>query len=214
MLIRLRPTPSDIEVFKQVFINREYDYDFPHQIDTILDLGANIGLASQFFRLKYPNSVIAMVEPVQENYHLPEIDGPTYAFLAAIGPEMGLAKLSQPEGDERAMSTRTEPLPDGESAPEGEVTVPVIPVAQILIQLGWPRISLVKCDIEGAEDELFTVDNDWLHAVDAVMIELHEYIRPGVVQRVTDALKEKGIEWVANNGENAIYVRKRQTSPE
>lgn len=41
--ITLRPNTTDLEVFFQVFLDGEYDFDF-HSPKTIIDGGANIGL--------------------------------------------------------------------------------------------------------------------------------------------------------------------------
>ena len=45
---------------------------------------------------------------------------------------------------------------------EGFVNIPSMPMTQILNSLGWDSVDLLKIDIEGAEDELLSVDNQWL----------------------------------------------------
>lgn len=49
--LSLRIDGSDIRVFKQIFVDNEYDsLNLPDDVETIVDLGANIGLSALFFQ--------------------------------------------------------------------------------------------------------------------------------------------------------------------
>ena len=48
----------------------EYDIDIPEGIDGILDLGANIGLFTVLYALRYPEVKIVSLEPENNNYAL------------------------------------------------------------------------------------------------------------------------------------------------
>ena len=65
--IFLRPNTKDLETFEEVFIDRIYDTHVYIQVDNIIDGGGNTGLASRFFKLKYPNANIAFVE-IDDSY--------------------------------------------------------------------------------------------------------------------------------------------------
>ena len=67
--LTLRTDTSDGDVFWQVFVRNEYDSpNLPAHAETILDLGANVGLASIFFARRYPACRIMCVEPEPGNY--------------------------------------------------------------------------------------------------------------------------------------------------
>ena len=56
-------------VYDQVFVGREYEFPhLPEEAKTIIDLGANIGLTSIFFALKYRDANILSVEPDNDNF--------------------------------------------------------------------------------------------------------------------------------------------------
>ncbi len=66
---QLRITTTDIAIYNQIFVSGEYDSDeLPQEARTIVDLGANIGLATIFFALRYPNAEILSVEPDLDNF--------------------------------------------------------------------------------------------------------------------------------------------------
>src|ERR1700730_4260267 len=62
-------TSSDSAVFRQIFIEQEYQslFGMP-DVKCILDLGANTGLASVAFLNRFPNAQVVAVEPDPDNY--------------------------------------------------------------------------------------------------------------------------------------------------
>src|SRR5438105_14608471 len=81
--VYLRPTPSDISIFFQIFVKREYDTTQWQQhsnlqreyhailnqgrIPIIIDAGANIGLSALWFNGRYPQAIIYAIEPDDAN---------------------------------------------------------------------------------------------------------------------------------------------------
>jgi FkbM family methyltransferase len=68
--IYIRNRYADKITFKQVFLEGQYNFDIPFTPTTILDGGANIGLASVYFAHRYPAASIVAVEPNQENFEV------------------------------------------------------------------------------------------------------------------------------------------------
>ena len=68
--IYLRAGTSDIPTFYQCIYHAEYDLNLAKEPQVIIDLGANIGLTSVFFKTKYPNAKVIAVEPEQFNFEL------------------------------------------------------------------------------------------------------------------------------------------------
>ena len=72
--IRLRTKSSDINTFYQVIFNLDYDIPVSQEPNVILDLGANIGLASVYFLNKYPQSAVIAVEPEESNFNMLQLN--------------------------------------------------------------------------------------------------------------------------------------------
>src|SRR4051812_20342978 len=61
--VYLRCGTSDFLLFRNIFIQGEYNIHLPFQPATIIDAGANIGLAAIKFANDYPSAKIVCVEP-------------------------------------------------------------------------------------------------------------------------------------------------------
>jgi len=69
--VSLRPQTSDIPTFFDIFVKADYaSPNLPRSAATIVDLGANIGLATVFFGARYPGARLLAVEPEPANYKL------------------------------------------------------------------------------------------------------------------------------------------------
>ena len=55
---------------------------------------------------------------------------------------------------------------------------------------GIDRIDLLKLDIEGAELDVLSASDSWMHAVGAVVVELHDRFRPGCTRAFVDATRD------------------------
>src|ERR1044072_1409832 len=69
--IELRSHTSDILVFREVFLFKSYDVPL-NDIKIIVDGGANVGLASIFFKQKFPDCEVYSIEPDSSNFKLLE----------------------------------------------------------------------------------------------------------------------------------------------
>jgi len=122
---RLRPGTSDLDSFEQIFLGGEYGLRWwwlrRHDVETIyraterpliLDLGANVGLASLYFRKVWPRARIVAVEPDTGNVALARRNAPNAVILhAAIASERGRVAIVNPEA--AAWAYRTAPADDG-----------------------------------------------------------------------------------------------------
>jgi FkbM family methyltransferase len=168
--VPVRPNGVDHDILTEIFADSIYDQgDAP--ISTILDLGANTGMATLYFSARYPGAALACVEPSPQNVPVLEralrINGVRAAlFKAAVGLENGTATFYM--ADDPTCSS----LLPREGAAEA-VTVPVLSVESLMDSLGWDRIGLLKIDIEGYERHLFSARPEWLSRVDAITGEIH-----------------------------------------
>jgi FkbM family methyltransferase len=186
--IFIRSGTSDEWLLYQIFSRKQYHIKLP-KIHTIIDLGANIGLASLYFKLLYPDALIIGVEPDTNNYdllvkntrHLDRV----ILYNNAISSVSGHGYLYQPN-DLQPWAIRS-----SVNKPETPVigTVEFVTIPQILKNHHLDTIDILKIDIEGAEALLF--DNnyeEWLPCVQNIIIEIHDDIYRGAGQKFFRAI--------------------------
>jgi FkbM family methyltransferase len=168
-----RANTSDIHVFGQIFIDREYScLDTLSNVDLIIDCGANVGYSSAYFLTHFPKCSVISVEPDPYNFALLETNLSPYNERVKIvnsgvwSHPVGL-KI-QYRGDGWATQVR-ECKPD--EVPDMQAT----DIGTLLRESGRDRISILKIDIEGAEAIVFARNYEsWLPYVDNIVIELHD----------------------------------------
>jgi FkbM family methyltransferase len=158
---------GDVRAIAEIWMSEAYRLPFEIRPRNIIDLGANIGIASVWLVRRYGGAKLVAVEPVSENAELARLNfernGITAEVIeAAIGPGAGTAHFELSSN-----STLGRLGPDG-------IEVKLV-TSQTLIDRfpARERIDLVKMDVEGAEQELFNCDLGWLERVDCLVIELH-----------------------------------------
>ena len=144
---------NDYGVAYEVFVHDDYeDYSGlpPDQVRFIVDLGANVGLSSLKFLLKYPNAKILAFEPHPEharqarrNFRLSGVLDRVTLVEAGAGAKDRFASF-------HSNMTSSCVVPE-ETA--GAITVKLV---DILATLQGKRIDLLKMDIEGGEYEVMS----------------------------------------------------------
>ena len=165
---------SDGFIHGEVFDLNYYDLGLTTPPDTILDLGANIGLATIYFARRYPNASIAAVEPMPENLRLlrknvalNRVPATVIAGAADVADGRVIMDTGHKDYGHRV-------LDDG-GTPKGTVVeVAAFSIPTLLGRLGWDRIGLLKIDIEGHEKALLAQCDDWIGRVETMCIECHE----------------------------------------
>jgi FkbM family methyltransferase len=193
--IAYRLNKGDLHSIREIWFAEEYWLPFESPGGILLDLGANIGMASLWLSKKYAFTQVIAVEPdptnaevVRDNFRLNSIDGKV--LQAAIGPN---------EGTSRFESSRISNL--GRLSANGS-PVQVCSVNSIIEKYSIPRFALIKIDIEGGEQPLFDGPTEWLDRTDAIIMELH----PAMVD--CDRLVKR----VASHGFN--YIPAHSCSPD
>ncbi|WP_024800282.1 FkbM family methyltransferase [Nocardia sp. BMG51109] len=186
--IALRANQSDLTVLREVFAHRCYDLPAEHAgpMHTIVDLGANAGLASAYLSARHRPTTLIAVEPLAENLTVlrhnaacagtrwiiePCAAAPSpgsldfhisgYWCTASAVEAVGRYRLTQPHRIEQAM-------------PRPPVTVAADTVDAILARHNIDRVDLMKIDIEGGEFALLADHPAWLRRVDRIVIEIHD----------------------------------------
>lgn len=137
----------------------------------ILDLGGNVGLASRYFVETFPDALVVCVEPVGANIAQARTNnGDRVIFIeAAVGSAKSKGNIFDPKLGNDAFRVVL----------DHEGPVEIVSVTDIL---GGALVGsvpfIVKIDIEGFENELFSKDTDWIDQFPILIIELHDWMFP------------------------------------
>jgi FkbM family methyltransferase len=186
--IVLRPETSDINVFKQIFLSRDYECPSePHaaaiaacyertvalrKTPLIIDCGANIGLSAVWYANQYPKAVIIAVEPESCNFAILQMNIAPYPNIRAvkkgISDHTGHVCLSNVGGAPWAWQTTETERGDTETC-----TIDTL-------RLSAPEtfLMIVKIDIEGGEIALFRSNFEWILDAPVVVFEAHDWLYP------------------------------------
>lgn len=204
----IRIPSTDIPTFEQIFLNQEYDFLVEKQPEVIIDAGANIGLASIYFANKFPDTKIIAIEPEKDNFELLKTNIAPYPNIipiqAALWGQIGEINLVDSGLGSWAFTTE-EKGASSNSTSNLYHKVRAITVDQIIKDYKLTKIDILKIDIEGAEKEVFMSSKSWIDRVDALIIELHEHIKPGCNQSFYNASKSFNNEW--QQGENVFLSK-------
>ncbi len=188
MEAELRPGTSDFATWVQIAGAEEYavvvDLLRSHgrsPVRTIVDAGANIGLASLYLAAAFPDSRILAVEPDPDNFRMlvsnvRPLGERIECIQAAYWPTEERLELDpEPFRDDREWSRTVRPAASvpGAGTPG---TVPVVTPSAAEARLGGQGVDLLKMDIEGAEAEFFRDPvrrQQLLSRVGAVAVEVH-----------------------------------------
>jgi FkbM family methyltransferase len=191
--IRLRPGSTDFKVLEEVFIGRVYGRfaGLIAKSRVVLDLGANIGLSAIFLARTAPESVVIAVEPCRVNVEL-LVENVRSAGLGAristveafVGAERGFAAIDDSGNGEWGMRM------GAREAGPSESNAAVMTLPDLVEGLG---VVSVKCDIEGAERELFSRLGEWKDQVGLILLELHTELFPA--SELSEILRSSDYDW-------------------
>lgn len=195
--LAIRPATADVSTLEKIFVWNQYALDYPPRVATIVDAGANIGLASVFFATRFPEARVIALEPEAANFELlrrnteafPKIV-PLHAALWSCDTTIG---LSNP--NDRVDSYR---FNDSGSAQ----SVHAFDVPSLLQRFDLQTIDVLKIDIEGAETEVFAASADWIHRVRMFIVELHDDAARRSFADATASLNARRYQY----GENDIVI--------
>lgn len=203
----LRVPSTDVSAFEQIFIHQEYDFDVSRSPRTIVDAGANVGLASIYFANRFPDARVIAIEPEASNFEVLQRNVLPYGNIvplrAALWHENRRINLVDPALGHWGFMTQ---------AGEGEESlgrmldqVQGMTIDRIMADHGLDHIDILKIDVEGAEREVFRDPTPWLDQVDALIVELHERLKPGCNRAFYNGTTGFDQEWW--QGENVYLAR-------
>ena len=171
---------SDLGNFDQIFGLKELSVPLARPPARVLDLGAYVGYAAVYLAHLFPAAEIVCVEPSTNNFNLLTLNTAAYPRIRRLnGAVWGAGTKLTVNGYE---------LGDWGTnfvAASGDTGTEAWSVDDILRRVGWDRADLIKCDIEGAEREVFAdAQAAWHQDALCVTVETHDAWIPGCLAAV------------------------------
>lgn len=204
-----RTNSSDLDVFRQIFVDREYKcIDDVAEASVIVDCGANVGYSSAYFLSRFPHAKVIAVEPDPGNFevllkNVEQFGSRITPVCAAIWSQPGSLALSDDTyRDGREWSRQVK-----ETNEIAKATVAAIDIPLVMAMAQADHISILKIDIERAERVVFAGNcQSWLSKVDTIVIELHDRECEEIF---FDAISHQHFS-VSRHGELTICRRRRE----
>jgi len=173
--------PTFLSSFAEIFKEEIYKFITTHSTPVIIDCGANIGLATIYFKQLYPNAIVYAYEPDPDLFEAMRLNiasfnlKSTQCFNNAVSDKSG-GLLFHKEGGHSGMLVNNE----GEDV----IKVESVRLRDILEKEAY--ISFLKIDIEGHEAVVLNDIRDQLYKVEYLFVEYHSFI--GKKQQLIDIL--------------------------
>lgn len=189
--LQVRLGTSDWYIMEEVMLGEEYAPLTRRPLSDVrqvLDLGANVGMSIRLWQSRWPGARIVAVEPDPDNLNLARRN-----TAAATTPPTFIqgcvAGKSRVVHLDRSGHPSRFAMQDG--ADSGEriqaMTVPEVCDRGQLEGI----IDVMKCDVEGAETEIFQNCRDWIDRVRYLAVEVHH---PYSAERLLEDLDRAQIE--------------------
>jgi len=139
----------------------------------VVDCGANIGAATKYFALEFPEALIVGIELESENSKLACKNNPEKNISiinAAIGCETGYVGIAN-ENECNKDSFRV-------GLEKGSNRVLMMSMQEVIKKFDNAVPFIVKIDIEGFEKELFAKNTEWMYDIELITLEIHDWMLP------------------------------------
>ncbi len=172
----VRLSSTDWLVLEEIFQKDEYTavQDLIKDASWIVDLGANAGYSLRYWQTLFPRARILALEPEPNNCRVclrniaaARLESQVTLLQAAVGSRRGQMHLMDTGHGEWGFRTADDAFGTGQ-------LVEVVPLLEVLeTYASGQTIDLLKCDIEGAEKDIFEDCSSWIRRVAAIIVELH-----------------------------------------
>ena len=184
-----------IEGVREIFLDKVYEFQPSSDEPFIVDCGANIGIASLYFKMTWAHSKVLAFEPDPDIFNCLEAnlknlgisDGVT-AQQAAVWVHSDGVSFDIEGGFSGQITSH------GHPAVKRTISVPSVRLKDIIRDS--PTIDLLKIDIEGAEFEVLTDIDDVLKNVNNIFIEYHSHTKePQKLDRILSILSNNSFRY-------------------
>lgn len=174
--------------WRDIFVCESLRFTSPSSTPRILDCGANVGLASLYFKRLYPG---ARVTAYEADRSLAELCRRNLAANGAADVEVEAAAVWCANGTVRFQREGADSGAIEGTSAGLEARAETVPAVRLRDALVRERIDLLKLDIEGAEAEVLADCAGALSSVGAIVMDLHEFDpsrrrTPAIMELLTD----------------------------
>ena len=169
------------KLYKVIFLTYSYYFDCSSDMPVIIDAGANIGIATLFFKNQYPNSKVICFEPDKINFGYlkknVEINGLENIQLnnVALHDHEGLLSFyvqNNIKGGDVGASTFEEYRHYYHN--KTNISKVIVPCEKLSRYLEWEEeIDLLKIDIEGSESRVIQEISGSFYKIKNMIKEYH-----------------------------------------
>ncbi len=156
-------------LFEEIFLGGVYEFKTKLDDPKILDLGANIGLSGIYFKKRYPNCELTVVEPVLSNFRLMQMNLSSFNKINSVNGALCPDNFKHETVE--IYSDIKNQWHSNASMIKGNLQLTERSPAIKPSDVSFNKFDLIKIDIEGAEDFLFSI-NDF-GDVKEIIIEVH-----------------------------------------
>jgi len=208
--VYIRVPSSDHATYHQIFEQREYDFSVRRNPRVIVDAGANVGLAAVLFANRYPDARIFAIEPDTSNFQLLKRNVAPYPQITPLHAALwdkdeAVNVIDEGYGEWGFMTERAHEKATSGRERTRRGLVRGLSVDTLLREHHIDHIDLFKIDIEGAEREVMSNSAAWMDRIGAMVVELHDGMKPGCNRSFYRATNNFDLEW--RQGENVVVAR-------
>ena len=194
---------SDIQVFGQVFVEKEYgalvkkitDQGKRSGIKLVIDAGANVGYTSLFLHHYFPDAFFVVIEPDEKNF---EQVTKNFLMNKLTHTKMHLAGLWSADRYLKINRDAFEGKEWGYYVTETDHpgSLKGISLSTLLAQTEFSVIDILKIDIEGGEKEIFRKEeiiSPVLQKTRFIAIEIHDHLADRL--HIISLLEKNNFSW-------------------
>ncbi len=186
-----------ISLFREIFVDECYTAGLyrPKPSDTVIDIGANIGLFALYLQWQSQGVQVHCFEPSSEtrkrltaNIAANNLAEYVHIYPYAVSDRKGQIelKLANNSGQTSLFSSEF-------TTTDKIEIVQTRSLADVVQEVGITQIDLLKIDAEGSEIEIVEgADREFWQIVKRVVFEYHDCFRSGCKERVLKVLTEQG----------------------
>lgn len=190
----------------QLFVQQLYDFESSVPAPFIIDCGAHVGLASLFFKLKYPSARVLAFEAD------PDIATRLLQNVSAFNMNDVDVQAKAVWINEDGVTFSKENDDSGFVGGGGQsvISVPTVRLKSILEKTS---VELLKLDIEGAEFSVIKDCRGSMKNVQKVLVEVHLFRGQNKLSELLAVLEDEGFKYSISDLNQAVWMPSASKPP-
>lgn len=183
---------SFAHAYQEIIGKRIYQFKAADDRPNIIDCGANVGIASIYWKKLYPKAHITAIEadPKIFQFLLKNLEHTNCQDIVTVNKAVwhcnDSISFAADSADTGGITAYKSPVPNNEHP----ITVETVSLESLI---GQQQVDLLKIDIEGAEVELLLKQADCLRYVQRIFVEYHSFSdQPQRIHELLRTLVEAG----------------------